>query len=265
MTKKKKKETSLTPWLITTERFVGYIDIMGFKDIVARNSNEKIYEMMKKVSDALRSSEFDYGWDYEGGGFDYNLRMTTYSDSIMIYTRDNSVGCLDKFLGAIGSLTQDLFKHEIPHKGAIAYGTMTLDFDNSIFFGQPLIDAYLLQEELSFYGIIAHASTEIFDNFLNDQSVFEYNCQFKNGAAKHLTVLPNTFANDPFEEKQCLELIESVKRLRIKTSGALRKYIDNTIDYFNYSSSEWTRRIKEVESNCNLNKDGNDISEKLPV
>jgi hypothetical protein len=33
---------------------------------------------------------------------------------------------------------------------------MTLDYEKSIFFGQPLVDAFLLQDELKFYGIVVH-------------------------------------------------------------------------------------------------------------
>jgi hypothetical protein len=244
MAKKKTKTPEQTPWEITSERFVGFIDIMGFKDMVARNSNDTIYKMMRKVSDALRASQSVFGVDYDTddeNGFDINIIMMTYSDSIMIYSRDTSESSLENFLGAIGSLTEDLFKDEIPHKGAVARGIMTIDFEHSIFFGQPLIDAYLLSEELSFYGIVAHASIQYTTDFMTDISVCEYNCPFKNGTAKHFTVLPATFFSDPYEEERFNELIESISRLSIKTSGALRKYIDNTVAYYN---SENLRRVE---------------------
>jgi len=39
------------------------------------------------------------------------------------------------------------------YEGGEAFGNMTLT-SKSIFFGQPLVDAYLLQEELNFYSVV---------------------------------------------------------------------------------------------------------------
>ena len=45
-------------------------------------------------------------------------------------------------------------------KGAISCGDMSVNINQQIFFGQPLIDAYLLQEDVLFYGIVLHNSAE---------------------------------------------------------------------------------------------------------
>lgn len=45
------QDVDVNNWQITTNRFVGFIDIMGFKDMVARSSHEDIYDMMKKIND----------------------------------------------------------------------------------------------------------------------------------------------------------------------------------------------------------------------
>ena len=50
-------------------------------------------------------------------------------------------------------------KH-IPIKGAIAFGKYTYKRDRSIHFGQPLIDAFELQEELQLYGAVLHHTIE---------------------------------------------------------------------------------------------------------
>jgi hypothetical protein len=38
-------------WKITNERFVAYIDIMGFKDLVMRSTHEEVYKMMKLINE----------------------------------------------------------------------------------------------------------------------------------------------------------------------------------------------------------------------
>lgn len=258
--KQKKKESDKFKWEVTSNRFVGIIDVMGFKDLVARNSHEVVYEMMKKVSKAMEVNQSVFSVDYESDGFDANIIMMTYSDSIMVYSRDNSDSCLENFVASVSALSEDLFKAGIPHKGAVAFGKMTLDFENSIFFGQPLIDAYLLQDEFKLYGIVAHASAEFENDFTLDQTVIEYNCPFNNGFAKHITILPGTFFSDPFEEKEYAELIKSINSLKINTSGVLRKYIDNTIAYLEYSKEVFLKKIEDFEKG--LDKD--EANDKLP-
>lgn len=245
--KTKSKEKENLPWEITTNRFVGIIDIMGFKDLVARNSHETVYEMMKKVSKAMEVNLSVFSVDYDSDNFDINIMMMTYSDSIMIYSRDDSESSQENFIASISALSEDLFKDGIPHKGGVAFGKMTLDFANSIFFGQPLIDAYLLQEELNLYGIVAHPTAEFKNEFYEDETVIEYNCPFKTGSAKHFTILPSTFFTDPFNVDEFEILYKSVSSLRINTSGGLRKYIDNTLTYLLYSKEIYLKKIEDFE------------------
>lgn len=53
------------------------------------------------------------------------------------------------------------FRHEILAKGAIAAGRFTANFETSTFCGRPLIDAYLLQDELAACATILHHSAEL--------------------------------------------------------------------------------------------------------
>ncbi len=133
-------------WKTTCKRYVGYIDIMGFKDMVARMSHEEIYDIMKDIGEARRDNE-----TMDLSHREKKLVSTTsYSDSIIVYSKDDSFEALDTFVDTMAGLSQDLIGDRVPFKGAIAFGLMTLDTENSIFFGQPLIDSYLLQEEILF-------------------------------------------------------------------------------------------------------------------
>lgn len=90
-------------------RYVAFIDIMGFKDMVLRNTHDYIYEMMKKIQASTKFSA-----SVEWGGQKDLIKTTTYSDSIMIYSKDNSAESLDSFISTISSLTHDLFVDGIP-------------------------------------------------------------------------------------------------------------------------------------------------------
>jgi len=117
-------------WEVTTNRYVAYIDIMGFKDLVARASHDEIYGLMKRIEYSKQVNE-NINWDGNNLGL---VKTTTYSDSIMIYSKDDSVEALHSFICTVSGITYDLFCELIPHKGAISFGIMTLDTISSIFF-----------------------------------------------------------------------------------------------------------------------------------
>ena len=43
-----------TPWEVTTERYVAFIDIMGFKNMVERSTHEQIYKMMISIDEDIK-------------------------------------------------------------------------------------------------------------------------------------------------------------------------------------------------------------------
>ena len=220
-------------WKITTQRYVAFFDIMGFKDMVARSKHEEIYEMMKQVNE-LKNISQNTKW---GGSEELLVQSTFFSDSIILYSKDDTNESANAIVSTISSITNDLLTYAIPHKGALAFGRMTMDQVNSIYFGQPLIDAYLLQEELSLYCVVVHASAEnefYIKSHPYNRVMYEYQCPFKGGSSTHLTIPPiYTFALETFQLIDMEQMIHGVKKLRLKTSGHLRKYIDNTEVYLN--------------------------------
>ncbi len=192
-------------------------------------SHIEVYEMMKRIDQRKKLFE-----NVDWLSLETKLiRTTTYSNSIILYSKDNSKKSLDYLIRTTSGLTNELFIQGVPHKGTLAFGIMTLDMENSIFFGQPLIDAYLLQEEIYFYGVLVHATAEqqLLDKKLDDiPFIKNYLCNLKVGSAKHLTIYPmhSTSIGDPKYNLKYEELRDSINKLRWKTSGNLRKYIDNT-------------------------------------
>ena len=234
MDKQEKAISSEPDWPLTCNRFVAYIDIMGFKDMVARTPHNEIYEMMRKI-EASKSINV---YLYPGYKDPLLVKTTTYSDSIMIYSKDESDDALKSLLYTVSGFAYDLLVECIPYKGSVAFGRMTLDDKNSIYFGQPLIDAYLLQEELHFYGIIIHATAEkkIGNEKNYNKCLLDYSCPLKNGFSNHLTICPiyiHPPIDDEFKE-HAEKPYKTIKDFRLNTSGYLRKYIDNTEQYLEY-------------------------------
>jgi len=222
-------------WQIAAERYVVYIDIMGFKNMVAAQPPAVIYKMMKEINSS-RDSSARIGLIAGQDKMKFLIKSTTYSDSIMLYSRDSSPMSLDLILLATSRLVADLFEKRIPHKGAIACGIMTLDDENSIFFGQPLIDAYLLQDELHFYGVVAHHTAELKLTKENQVGLIQYECPLKNGGVNHKAVIP-IFLHYYFKEEDPTKhqsLQDGLTSMYFMASGHLRKYYDNTKRYFDY-------------------------------
>jgi hypothetical protein len=219
-------------WTVTCNRYVAFLDIMGFKDMVTRMTHDEVYEMMKKIDKSRKHVE-NVDWLKTKL---FLAKSTTYSDSIIVYSKDESYEAFDFLVSTVAGLTNYLFLEGVPHKGALAFGMMTLDTENSIYFGQPLIDAYILQEEINFYGVLMHASVEQeLSTKTKKMPMFtkHYLCPLKSGNANHYTIYPlyATQKNSPKYEADYTKLIDSINKLRLKTSGHLRKYIDNTEIY----------------------------------
>lgn len=216
-------------WETTAQRYVGFIDIMGFKDMVARSSHDEIYKMMQKINNAQKIYS-SINWN--GNNKSKKLvKTTTYSDSIVIYSFSDSYDSLYSFICTIAGIYQDLLMEGIPHKGAIAFGEMTIDNERSIFFGQPLIDSYLLQEEVKFYGIIVHGTAQKgIETYSTLPFVNNYLCPLKNGNSFHIAIRPIFWGTEEYN-KHNEKLSNSLKSMRYNTSGHIRKYIDLTEEF----------------------------------
>lgn len=220
-------------WAIKSSRFVCFLDIMGFKDMVMRNSHDEVYDLMSKISKHRKTLE-----NVDGLPEQYpadSLKTISFSDSILIFTKDESLECFEVLTAAAGWLFVAALESGIPLKGSIACGEISINTSRQIFFGQPLIDAYLLQEDVAFYGIAIHNTTEKFLNAntirrsLTD-SYKDCLAPFKSGKISHLLLDWTDSLDEKIAEKKRLRALELMKKQREKTSGAPRKYIDNTID-----------------------------------
>jgi hypothetical protein len=230
-------------WLKTCNRFVAFMDIMGFKEMVAREPHQEVLERMKwfreNVIDAIeqeaqrrlvsggRSTEKSL--KLFGGSI---VRPVMFSDSILLVSNDDSIESADYLLFCVRRLLRESLKKGIPIKGAIAHGKQTADFEKSLHLGQPLIDAYELQNEMLLYGVILHHS---FDRYIDDLDMVDQFEQYSN-IYKYLTPLKNGTVNHHIvgwltaQHNNDISLAD-ISRLYNSVSGSSRRYVDNTIDF----------------------------------
>ncbi|WCF98440.1 hypothetical protein [Porphyromonas gingivalis] len=132
--------------------YVLYADIMGFKDRVMRTQHQNL----EKEFNAL-ITDLD-AW-FSPNKKAQTFKVSFFSDSILVVDEDTEKG-FNRISKAAAGLMQVSLEHKFPLKGVISKENFTYKEVNQLFFGRALVDAYLLQEQIHYYGIVAHHSIE---------------------------------------------------------------------------------------------------------
>lgn len=235
-------------WKKTNKRFIGFFDIMGFKDLVQRTPHAEVYKRLDKIKDFLNFYEgLDSRVGALPGGKDNStiVKHVLFSDSILIVSAGDSAKDIQHLIYRCNHFIWHCFENGIPIKGAISHGTLTADFEKSIFFGQPLIDAYLLQDEITFYGAVIENNAErqisklkIKDSvFLN--KFYPYEVPTKSGKIRHLCL--KWLSRKPNGDMS--RNIRNVTKFYHLVSGKPRIYVDNTLKFV-----DWVIEKKQIDS-----------------
>lgn len=219
------------PWKIKCNKYVAFLDIMGFKDMVARKPHQEIYNSLYSISEIRKGikSEFFMG---------DSVHMANFSDSIIIFSKDDTNLSELNFMSVVNYIFIHTIQRHIPIKGSIAFGEISVNKSRSIFFGQPIIDAYELEEELWYYGVVFHHSAEVQMKKNNPlfpmlSEIFTLSTPLKSGNINHSNLnWFDCFCGNPYKtrENSINEMYHILNELYNGVSGKPRKYIDNTIE-----------------------------------
>lgn len=220
------------------KRFVVFLDIMGFKDRVARSTPETLYSELtdfnRDITDIINSSKKVSlrGLQKQSGESDValisnservnNILLAQFSDSIVLFSSDNSRNSLLTISKVAGQIMRSAINRDkpIPLKGALAEGNITCDMPKQLFFGQALIDAYLLEENVQYYGIVVHHTAEKSVMDLADDIYRNTLVPLKSGKISHFELV---WYSEPLDEVKL-----GLDRIRLSVSDSPRKYVDNT-------------------------------------
>ena len=226
-------------WKHTDDRFVAFLDIMGFKDRLLREGQEKVGIMLKSlrppIADIKKRRQVFYAEVKKASNkntlqddLSSLVYPVTFSDSIILFSKDKSDYSAVEIIASTATILSKALNKEIPIKGAIAFGEMTVYKTSLLYFGTPLIDAYELQKELQIYGVVLHHTAQRqIDKFsraraLSNLFAPNYSVPMKSGSIEHNLV------NWVFKTKNPENV---VRKLYSNTSGKSRKYIDNTLKF----------------------------------
>lgn len=196
----------------TCERIVAFLDIMGFKDMVARHF-ETIKDKLEKLSSFI------------GETMDENYQYMIFSDSIILYAKSDGMEVFKSLLTKVSKIIEKSISLGLPIKGAIAKGECTVSLSyKPFFFGQPIIDAYTLEENVVLYGVVLHNTVEDMAlelSRVNSDFVFDFNVPLKGGNSNHFVL--NWFEQDLEQNRS------NLMSIRTTVSDSPRRYIDNTL------------------------------------
>lgn len=229
-----KKTTTI--WQNECKRYVGFIDVMGFKEMVARKSHDEVGQMLRQMAFMKDILQRVVVGPIEMNKFEKReergerIKSVTFSDSILFVTKDDSLNDLLALTLVLEIFQEAAIQRGAPTKGAISFGLLTADFEESIFYGQPLIDAYLLQDQLYYYGVILDNEVECriiesirkkeVEKEVIDRQFFKVPTPLKSGKVNHYNVRLSNLT-----EEQIEDMYKTV-------SGGVRKYVDNTIEMY---------------------------------
>ena len=221
-------------WKETTNRFIAFIDILGFENYVYRNSHLHVKKRMILLRELLSKTEqMISSVSRSMYNFGDSIRTVIFSDSILIISNDRSRNSLEILIFTCSIFLGQCLKNRIPIKGAISYGTITANFNSSLFFGKGLIDAYKLQEQLSIYGIVLDEKAEKkFKSFITIDKNDCVRCKVHTKSGKIIHYLIAWWATVQYflTDNIDIEPLKLVESFYDDMSGYPRKYLDNTIE-----------------------------------
>jgi len=212
-------------WEKTIERFILFIDILGFKDLVNRVSHEAIFNKMQSLVDTIN----EVSKKYKGNiSLKTEIKPVIFSDSIILITKEGNIEDIIELINSAIYVFQKSIADVLPIKGALSYGVFTSDFEQSLHFGQPLIDAFQLQEELQLYAIVLDNFVEEFlkKNNFDSKDIIKYYTPTKNGKINYFLINPLAGLEDRTQKD---DFTKSIEEFYCKVSGKPRIYIDNTL------------------------------------
>jgi len=130
-------------------RYVLYLDILGFSDLVESRGAEEVYKTINKALAAFER------WE------ELNQLFCTiyFSDTFIFYQEPKGYGAwaFADVYAIGGMLLSALLAHGIPARGSISFGQFEVRSDESakhqVYFGRALIEAYRAEQKESWIGI----------------------------------------------------------------------------------------------------------------
>ncbi|MFH0985718.1 MAG: hypothetical protein V1882_09345, partial [Candidatus Omnitrophota bacterium] len=174
---------------------------LGFKDLISKNSADKIAEKYSRVIDIANSFNRDLlPNSKEPSLFTSKSKderwciSKIFSDSIILVAHDGKEEACLRLLIYVWRLLQACLSAQMPFRGGVAYDEIFVDEIKEIFLGRALTKAYELEGSQEWIGTAIHEDfKKTYPNIFNDatrpylKNIFlKYPVPFKGGGIKML-------------------------------------------------------------------------------
>jgi hypothetical protein len=129
------------------DKYVAFIDVMGFKELVYKGNTDNLESYFSKITmelDGINNDKKD-------------IESFLISDSIILIAPD-SIYHLRQLLTAIRRIQNALLGRKTLVRGAVSFGEIYYNKDENIVVGKGFIKAYLLESEAIFPRVIIDPS-----------------------------------------------------------------------------------------------------------
>lgn len=231
-----------------------FLDIMGFKEKVLRTPHMELEKELR----AFKSKHTKLKPLMQRG----SIELIQFSDSIIAVAHKADMFTLNRMVKIASILMHIGLESHFAMKGAIAMGEVTFDAENQLFFGQAIVDAYLMEEELKMYGVVFHHSVEALVKRSIAKSAYPtgmgrqiyypiQKCRIplKTCVCEHYCVVWHKISRQLDEGDITDDVKEWLEDINLTVSGAPRIYVDNTLAVINE-----TNKSKITTSSLNRQK-----------
>ena len=125
------------------DKFVAFLDVLGFKELVSRNNLQGLDSYFSKLTDVL----------YSISAKSEKIDSIIISDSIILMAPKGLRG-FKELVRAIQMIQSQLLWRKIILRGAVSYGPVYFNEEKNIIVGKGYVRAYLLEQEASFPRVI---------------------------------------------------------------------------------------------------------------
>ncbi|WFN33714.1 hypothetical protein L1S32_07630 [Methanogenium sp. S4BF] len=139
--------------------FFGFFDILGFKEIIAKNGLEYLCDIIGPILDTLDNEAVTMGGVDPSQDLCIHPTSTfVFSDTIILYEKVPQLpnGHIHNFgptlIEKAAILTRLAFEKGVPLRGAISFGEYIVT--DRYFFGKPILEAYMAEKKCSWSGVI---------------------------------------------------------------------------------------------------------------
>ena len=132
-------------------RWVACFDLLGTRDLLARGEEERVFEAYAAARDKLRRDR-----QLVNG-----VRHTWFSDTFLIMAADGSDASFTEIDLLARSFAYFLLCRRVPFRGAISCGQMYANFDDGVYLGLGMVEAYEYGDGQDWVGLVLCPSARL--------------------------------------------------------------------------------------------------------